>query len=191
MSSNRGCAGRTAALLAALLLGALAAPTVSGAAPTVAQQPVRDSVTGNVTTVGSDVPGFEVAAYDISATSGPSGESPTGQVVATSNGPFFTGPVQCLSVHDNVALMTVQSESFGLLALRVTDNAGLGPADLVEATIASRGTDCSLPESSYIRHDRVTSGDIVVIDAQPLPTSKEQCKNGGWRSFGDTFENQG
>jgi hypothetical protein len=24
-----------------------------------------------------------------------------------------------------------------------------------------------------------------------LPTSKDQCKNGGWRNFGDTFKNQG
>jgi hypothetical protein len=23
------------------------------------------------------------------------------------------------------------------------------------------------------------------------PTSKNQCKRGGWRSFGDTFKNQG
>jgi hypothetical protein len=25
----------------------------------------------------------------------------------------------------------------------------------------------------------------------PLPTSKEQCKSGGWRTFGATFKNQG
>ncbi len=34
-------------------------------------------------------------------------------------------------------------------------------------------------------------GDIVVTDAQsPLPTTKEQCKNGGWRNFPE-FKNQG
>jgi hypothetical protein len=33
-------------------------------------------------------------------------------------------------------------------------------------------------------------GDIVVVDAPPLPTSTEQCKNGGWQSF-DVFKNQG
>ena len=36
----------------------------------------------------------------------------------------------------------------------------------------------------------VTTGDIVVHDAQPLPTSKAQCKTGGWRTFG-VFKNQG
>ena len=25
----------------------------------------------------------------------------------------------------------------------------------------------------------------------PLPTSKAQCKNGGWKNFGTTFKNQG
>ena len=33
-------------------------------------------------------------------------------------------------------------------------------------------------------------GDIVVIDAPPLPTTKAQCKNGGWRNFG-VFKDQG
>lgn len=47
------------------------------------------------------------------------------------------------------------------------------------------------PESSYIRHDRVTAGDIVIQDAPPLPTSTDQCKNGGWKNYGLTFKNQG
>jgi hypothetical protein len=34
------------------------------------------------------------------------------------------------------------------------------------------------------------TGDLVVTDAPPLPTSKEQCKNDGWRNF-PTFKNQG
>jgi hypothetical protein len=30
----------------------------------------------------------------------------------------------------------------------------------------------------------------VVRDAPTLPSTKEQCKNGGWRTFG-VFKNQG
>lgn len=34
--------------------------------------------------------------------------------------------------------------------------------------------------------------DGVRLDSTPnLPTSKDQCKNGGWRSYGSTFKNQG
>jgi hypothetical protein len=36
----------------------------------------------------------------------------------------------------------------------------------------------------------VVNGDITVVDAQPLPTTQAQCKNGGWRNF-PQFENQG
>ncbi len=37
----------------------------------------------------------------------------------------------------------------------------------------------------------LAQGDIVVHDAPAVPTSNEQCKNGGWRNFGDHFKNQG
>ncbi len=30
----------------------------------------------------------------------------------------------------------------------------------------------------------------MVTDAQPFPTSKDQCKNGGWRNYSG-FKNQG
>jgi hypothetical protein len=33
-------------------------------------------------------------------------------------------------------------------------------------------------------------GHAVVFDAPQLPTSKDQCKNGGWRNF-PQFKNQG
>jgi hypothetical protein len=36
----------------------------------------------------------------------------------------------------------------------------------------------------------ITSGNIVVTDAQPAPTSTQQCKNSGWRQYG-VFKNQG
>jgi hypothetical protein len=34
------------------------------------------------------------------------------------------------------------------------------------------------------------TGDVVVTDAQPFPTSKDQCRDGGWRNF-PQFKNQG
>jgi hypothetical protein len=27
--------------------------------------------------------------------------------------------------------------------------------------------------------------------SSPLPTTKEQCKNGGWKNYGTKFKNQG
>ena len=40
-----------------------------------------------------------------------------------------------------------------------------------------------------IRPQPIEAGDITVVDAQALPTTKDQCKDGGWRDFG--FKNQG
>jgi hypothetical protein len=37
--------------------------------------------------------------------------------------------------------------------------------------------------------DPLSSGDITVVDAQPPPTTKAQCMNGGWKQLG--FANQG
>ena len=34
-------------------------------------------------------------------------------------------------------------------------------------------------------------GDVTVTDAPAVPTSEDQCNNGGWRNFGATFKNQG
>jgi hypothetical protein len=33
--------------------------------------------------------------------------------------------------------------------------------------------------------------DVRIQSVRLLPTTKEECKNGGWRSFGSTFKNQG
>jgi hypothetical protein len=34
------------------------------------------------------------------------------------------------------------------------------------------------------------TGDLVVVDGRALPTSKDQCRKGGWQTFG-VFKNQG
>jgi hypothetical protein len=35
------------------------------------------------------------------------------------------------------------------------------------------------------------AGDFVVTDAPSVPTTKDQCKNGGWTRYGTRFTNQG
>jgi hypothetical protein len=42
------------------------------------------------------------------------------------------------------------------------------------------------PSSNFTNN----TGNVVVTDTRPLPTSKEQCKKGGWQSYG-VFKNQG
>jgi hypothetical protein len=71
-------------------------------------------------------------------------------------------------------------------------NVGSGEADLLELFSAEgrAPSDCSPPTAEPLQRGHVLTGDIAVVDVQPPPTSKEQCKNDGWREFG-AFKSQG
>jgi len=151
-----------------------------------AQAGTQDSVTGVGVALRLDN-GF-VAGFDISASSGPSGENPTGNVQFTQGRfPYFGGSVTCLAVSGKVATVNLDTDGFaGIVTLEVTDSP---TGDLMRVAMANRSPgDCS---ALGVAIDlRVTSGDLTVVDAQPFPSSKDQCKNGGWRTFG-VFKNQG
>jgi hypothetical protein len=170
-------------LLGFLVVGLLAMPSMPLAAPKPPPQPLQDAVTGSGTATF-----FGAFTFDVR--SGPSGEDATGQVSADSIVGLLAGPVTCLAVRGNVATMNVQTSSmFGQVTFQVTDNSAAGTADVILATdIPPRPpSDCSPLETAV--PGQVLTGDIVVVDAPPFPTSQEQCKNSGWAQFG--FKNQG
>jgi hypothetical protein len=163
-----------------LVAGAvLAFPTAS-----FAQAPRQDSVSlSGIATTSS----FSVSI--LAATSGPTGEDPSGEVAFTAFGVLFLrGPVTCLAVDGNSATLNFQDQfgGFGITTVHVTDD----QPDFFDAIPTGRApTDCSpLPPTPF--NEPVTTGDITVVDAPPLPTSKDECKNGGWRTYG-VFKNQG
>jgi hypothetical protein len=125
---------------------------------------------------------------DLNATSGPSGENPSGQVAFhTITGLRFLGPVTCLAVSGHTATINFRDTGtlFGLiLTVQAVDNQpdtfGVGP-------VGRAPTDCSPFSPSFV--GALSNGDITVVDAQPLPTTKAQCRHGGWKLFG--FKNQG
>ncbi len=111
----------------------------------------------------------------------------------------------CLTVNGNQAVAgfagTVSPAGFPqapfVAALRITDAASPGPfedAIVFQTLTGPAPTDCSLipppnPQSPTEAVMREYST-VVVHDAQPpAPTSKAQCKDGGWQQFG--FKNQG
>jgi hypothetical protein len=164
--------------LVVVVFGASAAPA--------AGQASGDSVTGSGTT------GNFFGRFQIDVRSGPNG--PTGQASFQSGviGPI-NGPATCLAVSGNVAVLNLQTPQFGVVTFEITDNAGSGQPDTIEGRATGQAdgrspTDCS-PLTNGLS-EVVIEGDVVVVDAPPLPTSKEQCKNGGWRDFG-VFKNQG
>ena len=172
--------------VAALCLGlgiTLAAPSAASA---------EDFVTGSV--VLDDCPlGCFIATVD--AHSGPLGQDAAGTADYALRVNAVGGPVTCLAVSGNRAVVGGQSVEFlgpGYLFL-VEDNAASGtpdrfaPADL---ELPQPPTSCPSPEDLDVPMVPARSGDLVVHDAPAFPTSKEQCKNGGWEAYG-VFKNQG
>jgi hypothetical protein len=176
--------GRTLPTVLALTVGTVLAIPTSAAG----QTPAQDSVAGSGTSGGF--------FFAIDARSGPSGENPAGSAtigLLAAPEVRVAGPVICLTVNGTRAVIGIQNtagfptEFITGAFIEVTDGTpdslGLMPLDQFPLP-----TVC--PASVASEFEPV-SGDVVVTDARPFPISRDECKNGGWRNFGDTFKNQG
>lgn len=171
-----------------MLLTAAVALTV--AAPAAAQVPAGDSVIGNGTArfTTPDLAGLTVP-FSIDVRSGPSGEDPVGSLqlfVA------FDDPT-CLAIRSgggqvaDEAVINFRNPLTGVRVLvRVTGGTS-GPR-LFSVTQASSASDCSFVPPGTIAE--VIEGGISIVDAPALPTSKNQCANVGWKTYG-VFRNRG
>jgi hypothetical protein len=180
-----GSPRRLQEMLGLVLMGLVFAPSASGAAQ-------LDTVTASG--------GSGITAINVSAQSGTSGENPSGQVLWHSGGglaPTITGPVTCLNVTGNTAVLNFQATevdgggSFpvGIGTLELVANGGPGRDTFGFSVGARSPSDCS-PLTVPAFAGTFSSGGVVIFDAPPLPISKAQCKNGGWRNF-PQFKNQG
>ena len=186
-------------LTTAIVGVALALPSVSSAAPPPPPPPQLDTATatGSVGSVGSVGSTFDI---QVDAHSGPSGENPGGfasmhTIVQLQVGSqtfdvdvVVSGPVTCLNVTGNAAVIKIDAtEPFplGVVEIELVDNGGSGSDLFGVLRLPSSPTDCSGGTADAVPLD----GRAVVFDAKPLPTTKEQCMNGGWKQIG--FKNQG
>ena len=153
-------------------------------------------------------------ALTANARSGPAGQDPAGTMTWSERviGDFVINEAQvtCLAVTGRVANIgvagTKTSTRVGVTVpiaglVRVTDSGGPGSGqDIFEFDIRQAPLpppfpplpgppECSVfpTAAPTFRND---GGNFVVTDTQPVPTSKDQCKNGGWRNF-PGFKNQG
>jgi hypothetical protein len=170
----------------------LAAAFVAFPASSGAQAPSGDSVVGSGTAADPSI----LSNFELDAHSGPSGENPTGTASFAAVGfPDLrvAGQVTCLNVAGNRAVVGIDNSlgnsAFGQSVLfDVTD----GTPDRLGVVFPSGPPTTVCPAAGIQPSpNHVLSGNIVVTDAQPFPTSKDQCKNAGWRSFGSVFRNQG
>jgi hypothetical protein len=77
------------------------------------------------------------------------------------------------------------------VTVKVVDNGGTVTNSDTNLFASAIGGGC-LAENPDLPPLVPLHGYVVVFDAPPpAPMSKDQCKNGGWRDFGETFRNQG
>lgn len=186
--------------------------------PAAGQAPTEDAVTGLVYVTAEvcvPIPGrLDCSTPDLylfDAHSGAGGENPRGTVTFTTGERvgFLEDPgaVTCLAVFGNRASIGVNFEGFTespmplphSAILFVEDNGGEGLDKLAVQDLPQPGTAPSVcPDSlpaglqlgqTYTRMF-TDLGSVAVTDAPgPFPTTKDQCKHGGWAQFG--FKNQG
>jgi hypothetical protein len=136
---------------------------------------------------GADITGangqtFTSASFTLASTSQCQGGSPRFDVV-TSDGTFFLG---C-----NNVIPTINSD-------------GTATYTFTAATLAAAGQQVPTPTGTISAVDilidvqgsadisNITFNGVTEVPAPVVPTSKDQCKNGGWQNFTDpSFKNQG
>jgi hypothetical protein len=176
---------KRAVVLAVVALGS----TAIGAGPASAAVPTQDSVRarGNAP---ADPGGF--FNLDFAVQSDATGGNVSGHAsfdLGSPGGLLIEGPITCFHVEGNTAYVAIDSSEFGFpVVAKLVDGGGPGSGlDRFDAFLSS-GTSSNCGFQPF-REQPVVGGDIVVVDAPPLPTSKEQCKQGGYAAFG--FTNQG
>lgn len=160
--------------------------------PAWAQSAAEDSVTGS----GRTQDGL-LSLITVDVRSEPDGADPHGLISFQAIDILLAGPVRCLDVAGNTAVIGFTDEVFGFgdfIAVAIDNRpAGstVGPADeFLAARAPTSPIDCAGQLPSPLAGGPLAEGDIAVTDAPEVPTSKEQCKDGGWRTF-PGFKNQG
>jgi hypothetical protein len=178
---------RRAVLLAAIALGSavLSASAAHGAVPT--QDSVRATGDAPISAGG----GFFNLDYAVQSDA--TGGNVSGQASFNLGSPvglLVEGPVTCLVVEGNTAYVAIDSSEFpgSPVVAKLVDGGGAGSGlDRFDAFLSNNtATRCGFQP---FHETPVTGGDVVVVDAPPVPTAKAQCKHGGYAAFG--FKNQG
>ena len=162
--------------------------TLSGTA--AAQVPPGDSVVGSGTArfITPDLVGLTVP-FSIDIRSEPSGEDPVGSLqllLAFDDPTCFVIRRGGGQVADEAVINFRNTLTGARVLVRIAGGTS-GPR-IIGLSTAPSASDCSFVPPTSIAE--VVEGGISIVDATPLPPSKNQCRNGGWKNFG-VFKNQG
>jgi hypothetical protein len=135
---------------------------------------------------GADITGFDgqtftSASFTLASTSQCQGGSPRFDVVTT-NGTFFLG---C-----NNVIPTISGNGATYTFTAATIAAGGNQVPFPTGTITA--VDVLIDVQGSADLSNITFNGQLQVPAAATPTSKDQCKNGGWKTFTDpAFKNQG
>lgn len=184
-ASSPACA---VAVLVAVLLAAALAPAAASAG-TPSPPPLRDTATatGNNEIIND----FSALDIDIDASSGPGGEDAQGTGSFTVLGYLISGPVSCLKVTGNVAILEIDGPFPSLpgtlsVIVQLTDNGGGGLDQFQWYPVLpeiGQDLDCETGALGWLGGGPLI-GRAVVFDAPTPPTSKRDCKKDGWARYG-------
>ena len=168
-----------------MALGLLLTPTAGG------QTATQDSVSGDGSFM---LYGLTPTTWRLDAHSGPSGVNPTGTLTQ-----FFSylpqgarWEVTCVRAAGKIA--TVGWSAPGVPwanYVLIEDNASPGAnRDRIALGFTDDRPVICPTNIVWSEFFVLTGGDFRVVDSEPSPASKDDCKNGGWQRFG-VFKNQG
>lgn len=202
VSVRKGWACRLPVVMGLAVMALVFAPGARAATP-------QDTVTATGLAPGVSIPPVGPPFFNsinISAHSDPSGQNAAGTASFILGPAILSGTVTCLSVTGpdqgggtaaaptNAVLNFVNTTGTffvgSVITVGLIDNGGNGTDVMSAAPLGRSPTDCSPLAPSPEISLTMSQGRAVVYDAPTMPTSKEQCMDGGWQSFG-VFKNQG
>ena len=138
---------------------------------------------------------FGAQEFEVSVEADRDGTNVSG--TASGTGAYnFVAQATCLTIVGNRASIGFElTQGFetlgrGLLISYLDNGDGMTPDQILNFEFMPEPPQSCPPPPSTNEGSLAVEGDVDIHDAPVLPTSKDQCKNGGWRTF-PGFKNQG
>lgn len=163
-----------------------------GSSTAAAQVAAEDSVTGSASFSDPGPPAFQIT-FSFNAHSGPLGENAGGTADWAAMTPFGDfgggGTVTCLNVRGSEATIGTFADGRTTFFF-VSGTIGFGSFDAATAPTVCPSGPGGQPFSQFFEPRAMDNNSVVIVDAPPLPTAKDQCKSSGWQNF-PGFKNRG
>jgi hypothetical protein len=158
-----------------------------GGSTAAAQVPAGNSVSGSASLSSAGPPVGQIS-FSFFAHGGPSGEQASGvarwELTLPFGGAQGGGSVTCLNVQGSGAIIgTFENGTATFFSVSVPDRSvGFGAFQTTTAPTVCPSA-LTGPFTQFFAPRPMSFFLVTVVDSPPLPTTKDQCQDGGWRNF--------